>query len=127
MLGAQAPPAVAVDLRSALNDATPLLHRVSPVSQLLRVAPPLCLASVLSSSRGLHLDFSLCIEATGSHVPHKSLDHAHATFMPDAAQPVSRHLLDLIPRPLASSVLTSFLRFRHVISGSLAFVFAILT
>ncbi len=98
LLGSQAPPACAVDLRSALDDATPLLHRVSPASQLLRVAPPLCLASVLSSSWGLHLDFSLRIEATGSHVPHESLNRAHATFMPDAAQPVSRHLLDSIPR-----------------------------
>src|SRR5215510_15709729 len=32
----------------------------------------------------------LSIEATGSHVPHTSLEHGHALFMPDATQPVSR-------------------------------------
>ena len=31
------------------------------------------------------LDFSLHIEATGSHVPHKGLVQGHATFMPGAA------------------------------------------
>ena len=31
---------------------------------------------------------------TGSHVPHKSLDQAHAAFMPDAAWAVSRSLPD---------------------------------
>ena len=30
-------------------------------------------------------DVSLCIEATGSHVPHKSLIRVHAAFKPDAA------------------------------------------
>jgi hypothetical protein len=39
---------------------------------------------------GDHSRGSLGIEATGSHVPHTSLDHAHAIFMPDAAQAVSR-------------------------------------
>jgi hypothetical protein len=44
---------------------------------------------------GHHSQGSLGIEATGSHVPHTSLDHAHAIFMPDAAQAVSRYLLNL--------------------------------
>ena len=85
---------LAVDERRSLDDATPLLHRVSPTSQLLRVAPPLCLASVLSSSGFFPLDFSLGIEATGSHVPHKGLVHSHATSMPDAAQASCRLPLD---------------------------------
>jgi hypothetical protein len=73
------------------------------------------------------LDFSLGIKATGSHVPHESLNHAHATSMPDAAQAVDRFLLDLSRVNDFAPVSTSFLRFRHVISGSLAFVFMILT
>ena len=36
------------------------------------------------------LDSSLSIGTTGSHVPHKSLDQIHATFMPDTTQTVSR-------------------------------------
>ena len=43
------------------------------------------------------LGFSLSIEATGSHVPHKSLDQGHATFMPDAIWTVSRSPSRLIP------------------------------
>ena len=40
-----------------------------------------------------HLRFSLHIGATGSHVPHRSLDQAHATFTPDITHPVSRLLV----------------------------------
>src|SRR6516162_4755685 len=50
--------------------------RSSPItgpSTLLRAAPPLRLASVLSPSRLERLDVSLGIGATGSHVPYKSL------------------------------------------------------
>ncbi len=95
LLGSIAPPAFAVDDRNKLDDATPSLRQVSLTSQLLRVAPPLCLASVLSSSWGHHLDFSLHIETTGSHVPHKGLGQVHAAFMPDADQPSYRRPLDL--------------------------------
>src|SRR6516225_1060098 len=35
---------------------------------------------------------SLCIGATGSCVPHRSLSQGHAAFMPDADWAVSRHL-----------------------------------
>jgi hypothetical protein len=93
----------------------------------LRVAPPLCLASVLSSLWVLHLDFSLYIEATGSHVQHRSLDQDHATFMPDATQAVSRFPLGPSRVNDSPPVSTSPLRFRHVLSGSLAFVFLTLT
>ena len=51
---------------------------ITEPSSLLRVAPPLCPASVLSLLWGLHLSFSLSIRATGSHVPHMSLDQVHA-------------------------------------------------
>ncbi len=62
--------------------------RSSPItgpSTLLLDDPPLCFASVLSFSWGLHLNFSLNIETTGSHVPCKSLTQSHATFTPEAA------------------------------------------
>ena len=59
-------------------------------SSLRRGGPPLCPASVRSRLWGLHVRLSLAIRATGSHVPHTSLDHSHAIFRPDATQPVSR-------------------------------------
>ena len=68
---------------------------LSAVQRTLRVVPPLCLASVLSFLWGLHLNFSLAIETTGSHVPLKSLYPDHATFMPGAAQTVDRYPLCL--------------------------------
>jgi len=68
---------------------------ITEPSSLLRVAPPLCSASVLSHSWGLHLCFSLNIRTTGSHVPHKSLYHVHAVFMPEAIWPVNRLPPDL--------------------------------
>ncbi len=43
------------------------------------------------------MSFSLSIETTGSHVPCKSLDQGHATFMPDAIWTVSRSPSRLIP------------------------------
>src|SRR3954468_18238424 len=51
----------------------PSLHRRYPASTVLRTRPPLRLASVLGSSGVCPLEVSLGIEATGSHVPHKSL------------------------------------------------------
>src|SRR3954464_14271117 len=51
----------------------PSLRRRYPASTVLRTRPPLCLASVLGSSGVCPLEVSLGIEATGSHVPHKSL------------------------------------------------------
>ena len=94
---------------------------ITELSSLLRVAPPLCSASVLSRSWGLHLRFFLGIEATGSHVPHKSLDRGLATFVPDAIRSVSRFLPNSPRGNDYPSVLTSSTRFRHVDSGSLAF------
>jgi len=47
-------------------------------SSLLRIVPPLCLASVLLASRGFRLRLSLCIETTGSKVPCSSPIDARA-------------------------------------------------
>jgi hypothetical protein len=96
LLGPKTPlPYCGIDLLDKLNDATPLLGRISPTSSLLRVAPSLCLASVLSSLWVCHLEFSFSIKATGSHVPHKGLGQGHAISMPDAIQAGYRLLLDL--------------------------------
>ena len=69
-----------------------------------------------------HLSFSLTIRTTGSHVPHKSQNQVHATCMPDATQTVNRFPLDLSWSSERPPVLTSFFRFRHLISSSLALV-----
>jgi len=100
---------------------------ITEPSSLLLAAPPLCPASVLSSLWALHLDFSLSIGTTGSHVPHKSLVQVRATFMPDAAQTVNRFPLDLSWSPVSPPVLTSSFSFRHLISSSLALASLILT
>jgi len=68
---------------------------ITRTSSLLRDDPPLCSASVLSFSWGLHLNFSLIIGTTGSHVPHESLNQVHAALIPDAIQSVNRYPLNL--------------------------------
>ncbi len=62
-----------------------------------------------------------------SHVPHKSLVQVHATFMPDAVQTVNRYPLYLSWDQERTSVLTSSILFRHLISGSLVLISLILT
>jgi hypothetical protein len=69
-----------------------------------------------------HLDFSLPIGATASHVPYGSPKQGHAAFMPGAVRAVSRFPPDLSQGNDSPLVLTPSLRFRHVISGSLTFV-----
>ena len=88
---------------------------ITETSSLLRVAPPLCFVSVLSFSCGLHLNFSLNIETTGSHVPHKSLTQSHAIFTPEAAWAVNRFLPNLSRTQYSSLVLTSPIIFRRLI------------
>ncbi|MFL9922565.1 twin-arginine translocation signal domain-containing protein [Paraburkholderia fungorum] len=63
---------------------------ITTPSTLLRMTPPLCLASVLSLSRVLRLSFSLDIETTGSQVPYPRLQKGRATSMPDAVKPTFR-------------------------------------
>ncbi len=100
---------------------------ITETSSLLRGNPPPCLASVLSFLWGLHLNFSLDIETTGSHVPLKSLYQDHATFMPGAVQTVDRYPLHLSRDQVRTSVLTPPIYFRHLISGSLPLIFLIHT
>jgi hypothetical protein len=88
---------------------------ITEPSSLLRVAPPLCSASVLSFLWDLHLNFSLNIETTGSHVPHKSLTQIRATFTPEAAQAVNRLPLNLSWNQYRTPVLTSSIFFRRLI------------
>ena len=75
----------------------PLLHPHYQVSQLLRTRPSLRPASVLCSSWVVHLEVSLNIGATGSHVPHKSLHWAHAVWVPVTTRAVSRPPRELVP------------------------------
>src|SRR5499433_2780178 len=72
--------------------------RSSPItgpSTLLRAAPPLHSASVLSPSRLEPLAASpftpSAWQSTGSHVPYESLVELRAAYMPDAARAVSGH------------------------------------
>ena len=65
-------------------------------------------------------DFSLCIGATGSHVPYKSLVELRAASMPDAAWAVSG-IPQANPEGMATPRFWHRLNaFRHVISGLLA-------
>ena len=61
------------------------------------------------------MNFSLNIETTGSHVPHKSLTQVHAVFTPEAAWAVYRFPPNLSRTQYRSSVLTSSLIFRRLI------------
>jgi hypothetical protein len=54
-----------------------------------------------------HLDVSLGIRATGSHVPYESLVELRAASMPDAARAVSGHLPSSSRRMSQPPVLTS--------------------
>jgi len=54
-----------------------------------------------------HLNFSLIIQATGSHVPQQSLKQFHATSTPDTTQPVNRLLLDSSRTTIQDPVLMS--------------------
>lgn len=67
---------------------------ITRTSSLLRVVPPPCSASVLSFLHFLYLNFSLCIRATVSYVPYKSLYLVHAIYMPDAIQIIIRLYLN---------------------------------
>jgi hypothetical protein len=86
-----------VDRYPRLESRAPSLHPRYQASSLRRARPPQRPASVLSSSWVFHLDFSLFIEATGSHVPHKSLRWAHAVFMPVTTRAVSRYPSSSVP------------------------------
>ena len=82
---------------SRLDGSTPSLRPHYQASSLLRADPPPCPASVLCPLWVFHLGSSLCIGATGSHVPHKSLNQDHAAFMPATVWAVSRFPPDSVP------------------------------
>ncbi len=86
-----------VDQHLRPESRAPSLHPGYRASTLLRARPSLRLASVLGSSRVFRLEFSLGIEAIGSHVPHKSLCRAHAALAPVITRAVSRHPPRLVP------------------------------
>src|SRR3954465_3170986 len=97
-----------VDLANGPDNATPSVQpdyrAFSPTTGCSAPVPRLgCLILVGTT----HLNFSLGIEATGSHVPCKSLVQSHATFMPDAAWAAIR------PPPQTRPGLTTSPRFRH--------------
>ena len=74
------------------------------------------------------MDFFLGIEATGSEVPCPSLVCALAAFVPDAMRAGYRHRPHSIPgQPPGPGFDVNWIRFRHVIDGSLAFDFTDLT
>jgi hypothetical protein len=74
-------------IESRLYNATPSLHPVSGISPLLRVAPPLVSASVLSPSWFFHWWLLRSHRSSRSHVV---LDRPWATLMPDVAPSVNR-------------------------------------
>jgi hypothetical protein len=63
------------------------LQSLPPYYGLLRPCAPRRYAHPCGVRR---LDFSLGIEATGSHVPYKSLVESRAAYMPDAVRAGSR-------------------------------------
>jgi len=99
--------------------------RSSPItgpSSLLQDDPPPSCASILSPFVVLTYRVFSYHHRKGSHVPRKGLNQGHATFMPDAARPVSRLLPCLSRDQHRTPVLTSTLLFRHLISGLLALI-----
>ena len=100
-----------------------ILHRRSQPT-LVRVGPPQCLASVLSSLWVFHLDFSLDIETTGSRSslqkPETESRHLYAEHRPHSNQISDGLCPGAANRP---QFRCHFSVLRRVISDSLSFVF----
>src|SRR3954464_15108837 len=96
-LGHRAPPATGW-LWVAAEHCSPFgpvpLQNLPPSYELLRPCAPPRYSDPCGLSR---LDVSLCIGATGSHVPYKSLIRLRAASMPDVARAVFRTAPELIP------------------------------
>jgi hypothetical protein len=58
----------------------------------MNASAPVPRLGTLTLAEAVRLGFFLCIGATGSYVPHQSLDQVRAAFMPDASWAVSRLL-----------------------------------
>jgi hypothetical protein len=67
------------------------------------------------------------IGARSSHVPHRRLNRARATFVPDTTWPISRHPPGSSQGNNWTLVSMSSLRLRHFNSGSLTFAFPVPT
>jgi hypothetical protein len=87
-----------VALSPEMNNATPSLqsHYRTFITTTGCSAPVPCIGT-LTLIGSAYLDFSLNIRATGSRVPHRSLDQSHAAFMPDAAWAEIRPSPRLVP------------------------------
>src|SRR5208337_2442152 len=87
-----------VDPGFGLNNAVPSvqLHYRAFIPTTDRPAPVPCIGTLILAGTAC-LDFSLNIRATGSRVPHRSLDQSHAAFMPDAAWAEIRPSPRLVP------------------------------
>lgn len=86
----RAEPLTQIGADFGLTQFSSVISAVMRVTTRLQAVPPLYAASVLAHLWVYHLGFSLGIGVVGSHVPHKSLCHVHAAFMPATAWPVSR-------------------------------------
>jgi len=106
------------------DDAPSVQSHYTTFNPITGVSAPVPRIDTLTLMAAGHLGFSLGIGTTGSCVPYQSRSHAHAAFMPDAGWAISRHLPTLVRRiEVQILVSTSLFRLRHVISGSLTFVF----
>src|ERR1700748_1014864 len=80
------------------NNATPSLQphyrTLVPTTGCSAPVPRIGTLILIGSA---YLDFSLCIGATGSRVPHRSLVRSHAAFMPDAIWAAIRPTPRLVP------------------------------
>src|SRR5262245_1007423 len=88
-----------VDPRPELNNATPSVrpHYRALYPTTGRSAPVPRLGTLILMGT-THLDFSLRIGATGSHVPCMSPVQSHAAFMPDAVWAAIRSRVNDFPR-----------------------------
>jgi len=103
-------------------------------SQLLRASPPAHPATVLSPSRILplgilpltcthhHSGYGTSCRDAPSHVPHESLDRAHAAYMPDTTWAVSGYPPDSSRSSVATPVSMLSNSFRHVHDRELSFI-----
>ena len=110
------------------DDAPSVQFHYRTFSPTTSASAPVPRIGTLTLAEAVRLGFSLHIGTTGSYVPYQSLDQDHAAFMPEASWAVDRFAPNLsrgieVQIPVSSSVNT----FRHLISGSLAFVFLIRT
>ncbi len=111
---------------------------ITGASSLLRAGPPARAATVLSASRfqppsalpvaSPHHTIPVRVCGVGTRLPTfraEAADQAHAASMPDTAWPVNGLPPGSSRSRIDTPVSMSFPKSRHVISGSLAFVFLI--